>query len=73
MTDSTHGWDWSHYLNPKIDALLEDAAPMTAALTRRVAAQPPLKHLAAMARKNYRDAYCGGQIEASLRKALGGA
>ena len=21
MTNSTHGWDWSHYLNPKVDAL----------------------------------------------------
>jgi glutathione S-transferase len=56
---------------PKIEALLEDAAPMTAALTRRVAALPPLKKVAAKARKNYGDAYCGGQIEASLRKVLG--
>lgn len=56
---------------PKIEALLEDTAPMTAALTRRVAALPALKKLAARARKNYGDAYCGGQIEASLRKVLG--
>jgi glutathione S-transferase len=56
---------------PKIEALLEDAAPMTAALTRRVAALPQLKKVAAKARKNYGDAYCGGQIEASLRKVLG--
>ena len=55
---------------PKIEALLEDAAPMTAALTRRVAALPPLKKVAAKARKDYGDAYCGGQIEASLRKVL---
>jgi glutathione S-transferase len=56
---------------PKIEALLKDAAPMTAALTRRVAALPALKKVAAKARKDYGDSYCGGQIEASLRKVLG--
>jgi glutathione S-transferase len=55
----------------KIEAMLEETAPMTAALTRRTAALPPLAKLAASARKNYGDAYCGGQIEASLRKVLG--
>jgi glutathione S-transferase len=55
---------------PKIAAILDDAAPMTAALTRRVAALPPLAELAAKARHDYGDAYCGGQIEASLRKVL---
>jgi glutathione S-transferase len=55
----------------KIEAILNDAAPNTAALTRRVAALPPLKKLAAKARRDYGDAYCGGQIEASLRKVLG--
>ena len=55
----------------KIEALLEETAPLTAALTRRVAELPPLAKLAAKARKNYGDAYCGGQIEASLRKVLG--
>jgi glutathione S-transferase len=55
----------------KIDALLEETAPLTAALTRRIAELPPLVKLAAKARKNYGDAYCGGQIEASLRKVLG--
>jgi len=53
-----------------IEAMLEEAAPMTAALTRRVAALPPLARLAAKARHDYGDAYCGGQIEASLRKVL---
>jgi glutathione S-transferase len=56
---------------PKIEAILEEAAPMTAALTRRVAALPALKKLAAKARRDDGDAYCGGQIEASLRKVLG--
>ena len=56
---------------PAIDAILTQTAPMTAALTRRVAALPPLAKLAAKAREDYGDAWCGGQIEASLRKALG--
>jgi glutathione S-transferase len=55
----------------KIGAIFEKAAPMTAALTRRVAGLPPLAKLAAKAREDYGDAYCGGQIEASLRKVLG--
>lgn len=55
---------------PKIRAILEDAAPMTAALTRRVSDLPPMVRLAAQARKEYGDAYCGGKIEASLRKVL---
>jgi len=54
----------------KIEAILWDAAPMTAALTRRIADLPPLAKLAAKARDDYGDAYCGGQIEASLRKVL---
>ena len=55
---------------PTIAAILEDAAPMTAALSRRVADLPPLAELAARAREDYGDAWCGGQIEASLRKVV---
>ena len=55
----------------KIEAILEEAAPMTAALSRRIADLPPLAKLAAQAREDYGDAYCGGQIEASLRRVLG--
>ena len=55
---------------PTLDAILTDTAPLTAALTRRVAALPALARLAAKARRDYGDAYCGGQIEASLRKVL---
>jgi glutathione S-transferase len=54
----------------RIEAMLQEAAPMTAALTRRIAAVPALEKLAAKARRDYGDAYCGGQIEASLRKVL---
>ncbi len=57
---------------PKIAAILEDAAPMTAALVGRVATLPPLAALAAKAREDYGEAYCGGQIETSLRKVLRG-
>jgi len=56
---------------PKIETILKKTAPMTAALTRRVAALPPLVELAAKAKADYGDAYCGGRIEASLRKVLG--
>ena len=56
---------------PKIETILKEAAPKTAALTRRVAGLPPLAALAAKAHSDYGNAYCGGQIEASLRKVLG--
>lgn len=54
----------------KIAAILEETAPMTAALSRRVADLPALAKLAVKARHAYGNAYCGGQIEASLRKVL---
>lgn len=53
-----------------IAALLDETAPLTAALSRRIAALPPLARLAETARQDYGDTYCGGQIEASLRKVL---
>ncbi|CAN7565047.1 glutathione S-transferase [Phenylobacterium sp. LjRoot164] len=56
----------------EIDALLDQTAPMTAALSRRIAALPAQAELAARTRKAYGEAYCGGQIEASLRKVAGG-
>jgi glutathione S-transferase len=54
----------------RIAAILDKTAPMTASLARRVSSLPPLKKLAAKARKDDGNAYCGGQIEASLRKVL---
>ena len=54
-----------------LETLLEEAAPLTAALARRVSALPPLARLAAKTRDDYGDAYCGGQIGASLEKVLG--
>lgn len=54
----------------KIEALLQDVAPMTAALSQRVSALPPLVKLAAKARRDYGDAYCGGKVGASMKKVL---
>ena len=54
----------------KIEMMLEETAPMTAALTRRIAELPPLAKLAEKAREDYGDTYCGGQIGASLSKVL---
>ena len=54
----------------KIGTIFRKTAPMTAALTGRVAALPPLAALAARARQDYGDAWCGGRIEKSLRKVL---
>ena len=56
---------------PEIGTILNEAAPMTAELTRRVAGLPALVKLAAKARRDYGGAYCGGQIEVSLRKVTG--
>ena len=53
-----------------IRELLDEAAPMTAALVRRVAARPPLRKLADKAREDYGDTWSGGEIEKSLRKVL---
>ena len=55
---------------PAIGPLLDEAAPLTAALSRRIAAEPALVALAKKARDDYGESYCGGRIEASLRKVL---
>ncbi|WP_292037105.1 MULTISPECIES: glutathione S-transferase [unclassified Brevundimonas] len=55
---------------PLIDAMLEESAPLTTGLVRRMAQTPPLAELAARARADYGDLYCGGRIEQSLREVL---
>lgn len=55
----------------KISDLLEETAPMTAALSKRIYALPALRDLAAKARADYGDDYAGGQIGASMAKVLG--
>jgi glutathione S-transferase len=54
----------------KIHDLFEETAPMTAALTRRISALPPLVELAETAGQNYGQTYAGGQIGASMAKIL---
>ena len=72
VADVITGTLWSTMTDrfPPIKTLLADVAPMTEALAQRICALPPLAKLAAKARADYGDAYCGGQIEASLRKVL---
>ena len=55
---------------PGLAVMLEEAAPAIAGLTRRVADLPALTKLAARSKRDYGDVWCGGQIEASLRKVL---
>ena len=55
---------------PPIAPILKRVAPNTAALVERMAATPALARLAADSRKQYGNAYCGGEIEKSLRKVL---
>jgi len=54
----------------QIHSVLDEAAPLTTALSRQVSDLPPLAKLAAKARHDYGDAYCGGEIGASLKKVL---
>lgn len=53
---------------PSIAALLEQTVPSIAGLTRRIMERPELTRLAETATRLYGDAYCGGEIEKSLRK-----
>jgi glutathione S-transferase len=55
---------------PTIGKLLDEKAPASAGLTKRLCAQPALANLAAVSRERFGDAYCGGEIEKSLRRVL---
>ncbi len=55
---------------PAIDAILQDNAPLTAALSRRIASLPALAALADQSRADYGNLWSGGNIEASLRRIL---
>ena len=58
---------------PKIGKILDAEAPKIAALSRRLWETPALVMLAEESDKKYgKDAYCGGQIGASLNKVAGG-
>jgi glutathione S-transferase len=56
---------------PAIAELLARQAPAVAGLTRRLMATPALANLSAVSRVQFGDAYCGGEIEKSLRRVLG--
>lgn len=53
-----------------LGAMLEDEAPITAALSKRVAGSPALARQAARSRDAYGETWSGGKIETSLRKVL---
>ena len=56
---------------PSIARMLDAEAPAVAGLSRRLAATPALANLARVSREQFGDAYCGGQIEQSLRRVAG--
>jgi glutathione S-transferase len=56
---------------PAVAAMLEETAPRTAALSRRLQELPLLKALKKDSDARYGDAYCGGEIEKSLFKVAG--
>ena len=55
---------------PALSILLDDTAPLTAALARRISALPALAALADSAFDHYGESWSGGRIEASLRRVL---
>lgn len=55
---------------PSIGDILQEAAPAVAGLTQRMMATKPFVELMAYTNKRFGDSYCGGQIEASLRKVV---
>ncbi len=55
---------------PRIGALLEIKAPGVAALSHRMAKLPAIAALREDTDRRFGPVYCGGQIEASLRKVL---
>lgn len=54
-----------------IQNMLVATAPLSAGLTRRMQATPSLAALQKQTFERYGQAYCGGEIEKSLRKVLG--
>jgi glutathione S-transferase len=64
---------WSTMVDrfPALAALLEQTAPTIAGLSRRIQAAPALAALKERSLELYGDAWCGGEIEKSLRKSIG--
>ena len=57
---------------PPIGKRLRQQAPLIAGLTERLMATPRLAALIEDTNKRFGNAYCGGQIEASMRKVING-
>ncbi|MFV0361124.1 glutathione S-transferase family protein [Tropicimonas sp.] len=55
---------------PPLGPLLERSAPAVAALSRRIASLPEIAAMRKSCDARWGDAYCGGQIEESLRKVV---
>jgi glutathione S-transferase len=55
---------------PSLRPVLDETAPAVAALSDRIAALPEQADLRARSDAEYGDAWCGGQIEESLRAVL---
>ena len=72
MADVVTATLWSTIVDrfPAIGKTLDEAAPCTAALARRVSDLPALTKVADQARADYGDLWSGGQIEDSLRDVL---
>lgn len=64
-------WSTASDRFPTIAKLLASEAPAIAGLTRRMAAEPSLANLARVTREQFGDAWCGGEIEKSLRRVIG--
>ena len=64
-------WDTAGERFPAIARRLDREAPAIAGLTRRMAAEPALANLARVTREQFGDAWCGGEIEKSLRRVIG--
>jgi glutathione S-transferase len=56
---------------PAIKAIIKETSPVIWDLSRRVVATAPLAALNSKSFEDYGDAYCGGEIEKSLRKVAG--
>ena len=56
---------------PPLRPVLEETAPAIAGLSDRIAAMPEQARLRERSNAAYGNTWCGGQIEASLRKVLG--
>ena len=57
---------------PRIAEMLRDEAPLVAGLTERVMATKSMVDLVDWSKARFGDVYCGGQIEASMRRVING-